>query len=123
MIGKLSCSFVFYRTGSGRPIIATFYRKLPAAARKKCYSYLVRTRSRNLINLPTNICEKMDRNLWEVKPEYNNIEYRFLLGWIADYRIRIVYAEIKKSRKLPRRDIELAMKRLKEMRGKVGSDE
>ena len=59
----------------------------------------------------------MDQNLWEVKPEYNNIEHRFMFGFIGPNRIGVVTALKKKRMRLPRTVLEQAMRLITQMQG------
>ena len=67
-------------------------------------------------NLPKIYVEKIDDNLWEVKPECANNEYRFLLGSIGPSRIGIVAALQKKRSRLPRKVFDQAMRLIEEMK-------
>ena len=106
----------FYQSARGERPVRTFLRGLPAKDRRKCLSYLKRVRSEG-INLPKHYVEKLDENLWEAKPEYNNVEYRFMFGFIGPNRIGIVTALKKKRMRLPRTVLDQAMRLITEMQG------
>jgi hypothetical protein len=106
----------FYHTARGDCPIRTFLRELPKKDRVKCLSYLKRVRAEG-IYLPKNYVEKLDDNLWEVKPAYNGIEYRFLFGFIGPNRIGFVMALKKKRMRLPCSVFDHAMTLIVEMRG------
>ena len=91
-----------------------FLRDLPSKDQAKCLSYLKRVRAERT-SLPKTYVEKIDNNLWEVKPAYNGIEYRFLFGLIGPGRIGIVTALKKKRMRLPRRVFDHAMTLIAEM--------
>ena len=57
-------------------------------------------------NVSKTYVEKIDDNLWAVKPEYNGIEYQFFFGFIGLNRMR-----------LPRSIFEHAMTLIVEMQG------
>ena len=78
-----------------------FLRGLPRKDRAKCLSYLKRVRAEGT-SLPKIYVEKIDNNLWEVKPAYNSIEYRFLFGFTDSHTIGVVTALKKKRMRLPR---------------------
>ena len=68
-------------------------------------------------NVSKTYVEKIDDNLWAVKPEYNGIEYQFFFGFIALNRIGFVSALKKKRMRLPRSIFEHAMTLIVEMQG------
>lgn len=92
-----------------------FLRALPRKDRLKCLSYLNRVRMYGT-NQPTIYVEKLGDNLWEVKPEYNNVEYRFFFGIIGPNRIDVVSALKKKRMRLPRTVLDHAAGLIAEMR-------
>ena len=115
MARRLKYRLYFHRTARGDRPVRRFLRALPPKHRIKCASYLNMVRVQGT-SLPKIYVEKIDDNLWEVKPEYANIEYRFLLGIIGPGRIGVVAALKKKRARLPRRVFDLAMRLIEEMR-------
>ncbi len=105
----------FYQTARGERPVRVFLRKLPKKDRVKCFSYLDRIQAYGT-NQRSDYVEKLDDNLWEVKPEYNNVEYRFLFGFIGPNRFGMVTALKKKRMRLPRRVLDHASALIKEMR-------
>jgi len=106
----------FYKTARGERPVRVFLRNLPRKDRAKCLTYLKRVRSEGT-SLPKIFVEKIADNLWEVKPAYNGIEYRFLFGFIGSNGIGVVTALKKKRMRLPRGIFEHAMTLIAEMRG------
>lgn len=106
----------FYHTARGECPVRLFLRGLPSKDRAKCLSYLERVQAEGT-SLPANYVEKIDGNLWEVKPAYNGVEYRFLFGFIGSNRIGFVTALKKKRMRLPRSVFTHAMTLIAEMRG------
>ena len=104
----------FYRTARGECPVRDFLRGLPVKDRRKCFYYLDRIQASG-IQQSKNFVEKLDDNLWEAKPEYNNVEYRFLFGFIGPNRIGMVTALKKKRMRLPRAVLGQAMKLIAEM--------
>ena len=107
---------LFYQTARGERPVRMFLRGLPSKDRAKCLSYLKRVRAEGT-SLPKTYVEKIDANLWEVKPAYNGIEYRFLFGFIDPNSIGVVTALKKKRMRLPRRVFDHAMTLIVEMQG------
>ncbi len=106
----------FYQTARGERPVRVFLRELPVKDCRKCLSYLKRVQAEGP-HLPKHYAEKMGDNLWEIKPEYNNIEYRFLFGFIGPNRIGVVTALKKKRMRLPRKVLDQAMTLIVEMHG------
>ena len=104
----------FYRTARGERPVRVFLRGLPVKVCRKCFYYLDRIQVSG-VRQSKNFVEKLDDNLWEAKPEYNNVEYRFLFGFIGPNRLGMVMALKKKQMRLPRRVLEQAMKLIAEM--------
>ena len=104
----------FYVSASGRREVRSFLRALPLRARLKCMSYLKRVREDGTI-LPSNIVKHLERGLWEARPEYGGIEYRFFFIH-ENGRLGIVSAVVKKRAKIERRVLETALRRAEELR-------
>ena len=104
----------FYRTVRGECEVRTFLRELPWKHRLKCVDYLNRVRQ-NGTRLPANVVKHIEEGLWEARPEYGGIEYRFFFA-VIDSRIGVVSAIVKKRQHVERKVIERALKRAEEMR-------
>lgn len=114
MARKHPFGIYFYRTARGERPVRVFLRGLPVKDRKKCLTYLKRIRTEG-VNLPKQYIEKLDENLWEAKPEYNNVEYRFMFGFIGPNRFGIVTALKKKRMRLPHTVLDQTMRLITEM--------
>jgi phage-related protein len=68
------------------------------------------------VQLPGNIVKHLESGLWEVRPEYGGIEYRFFFFVHGSDRVGVVSAIIKKRQKVERKVIEQALRRADEMR-------
>lgn len=105
----------FYETARGSRDVRIFLRSLPTKHRIKCISYLKWIREMGT-GLPSNIVKHLESGLWEARPEYGEIEYRFLFFLHGGHRIGIVAAFVKKRDKIDRRLIDGALRRVEEMR-------
>lgn len=105
----------FFRSARGDREIRTFLRDLPLKHRLKCVDYLNRIREDGT-RLPANIVKHLENGLWEARPEYGGIEYRFLLFFDSGDRIGVVMALVKKRQKIERRSIERALERMDRMK-------
>ena len=107
----------FYVTESGRSPIMEFIDSLPDKVQGKCLKYIELLEERGLL-LPANYISHIEDDLWELRPEYGGIEYRFLFyapNSPTPTEFIIVHAIIKKRPKLKRADIEKALERIKEL--------
>ena len=104
----------FYPSARGQSLVRDFLRGLPIKDARKCFYYLDRIQAFG-IQQSKSFVEKLDDNLWEAKPEYNNVEYRFLFGFIGPNRIGMVTALKKKRMRLPRAVLDHAMRLIAEM--------
>ena len=95
----------------------SFLRALPHKHRRKCLDYLNRVRVQGT-RLPSNIVKHLERGLWEVRPEYGGIEYRFLFFVSSTNRIGVVSAFVKKQQKIQRNVLERGLRLAAEMQKK-----
>ncbi len=105
----------FYTSERGQKNVRIFLRELPPKHRVKCIEYLNRLRQHGK-NLPKNIISHLEKELWEVRPEYGGIEYRFLFFFHRDIKIGVATALVKKKQRLDRSIIERGLRLIEEMR-------
>ena len=106
---------VFYQTERGDSPIDEFLRTLPVKAQAKCIDYMLLLEERGN-RLPSNYASKVEDNLWELRPEFGGIEYRYFYFSYVDNQIVIVHAVTKKSQRLKPGDLRLALSRMDEVR-------
>lgn len=106
---------MFYQTERGESPIAEFVEALPEKARAKCIDYMLLLEERGN-RLPSNYASKVEDNLWELRPEFGGIEYRYFYFSYVDNQIVIVHAVSKKSQRLKPGDVRLALSRVEEVR-------
>jgi len=102
----------FYRASAGAEPVRDFLRSLPRDARLKCGRYMQQLEWQGLALRASHI-KKISREIWELRPEYDGIEYRFYFG-IAGNVVVYVHAVVKKQQKASRNDIGLAERRFEE---------
>ena len=100
---------VFYQTERGECPVAKFLDALSEKARAKCIGYMLLLEEQGN-RLPRNYAGKVQEDLWELRPEFGGIEYRYFYFTYVDYQIVIVHAISKKSQKLKPGDIQTALK-------------
>ncbi|MCA1666811.1 MAG: type II toxin-antitoxin system RelE/ParE family toxin [Thermomicrobia bacterium] len=102
----------FYRTPAGVEPVRDFLRALPSGARAKCGGYMNELEWKGL-SLPASHLKKITGSIWELRPEYEGIEYRLFFG-VKDGEAVYVHAVIKKQQRAARGDIALAQRRFDE---------
>jgi phage-related protein len=102
----------FYRSPAGAEPVREFLRSLPRDARLKCGRYMQQLEWQGL-GLRTSHLKKLTREIWELRPEYEGIEYRLYFG-VNGSEVVYVHAIVKKQQKAARGDIELAQRRFDE---------
>lgn len=115
MRANMTIRVYFYQTERGVRDVRVFLRSLPPKHCAKCLDYLKRVRQHGT-SLPRNIVAYLEQGLWEARPEYGGIEYRFFFFVHTDNRIGVVAALVKKRQKLERSTIERALRLAEEMR-------
>jgi phage-related protein len=106
---------MFYQTERGESPIAEFLESLPEKAQVKCIDYMLLLEERGN-RLPSNYASKVEDNLWELRPEFSGIEYRYFYFSYVDNQIVIVHAVSKKSQRLKPGDVKLSLSRVEEVR-------
>ena len=106
---------LFYQTRRGTSPVRDFLRSLAPDAHAKCARYMAALEQQGLA-LPASFIKKVADDLWELRPEYNGVEYRFFYFTFVDRKFVVVHALKKKTQKTRRQDISLAMARIREIR-------
>lgn len=114
MSGEQVFATRFYQTPSGDEPVRDFLRSLPKEARAKCGRYMEQLEWRGL-SLSAALLKKLAGDIWELRPEYDGIEYRLYFGIAAGQAV-YVHAVVKKQQKAARSDIDLARRRFNEWR-------
>ena len=108
----------FHRTERGQCRVREFLRKLPHKARRKCMEYLKRVRA-NGKQCNASVLKHLESELWEVRPEFGGIEYRFLIYYHSDEVIGVVHAFAKKRQIIERGTIETALRLIEELKVQI----
>jgi phage-related protein len=102
----------FYSTVNGRKPVARFLLDLPIRARTKCAKYIAMLEEHGF-SLPRNYLEKVRGEIWALRPEYANNEYRIFFYFDRDSGAFIVLHGIHKtSQRIPEDDIDTAENRM-----------
>jgi phage-related protein len=104
---------VYYKAPSGEYPVRKFLDKIDVKARAKCYSYVGLLQERGLALARSHLA-KVEDGIWELRPEWQGVEYRLLFTSYKNQFI-MVHALKKKSDKLRSRDLDIARRRAREV--------
>lgn len=104
---------VFYRTSSDIEPVRDWLRGLPDEDRHRIGIDLATVQVGWPVGMP--LCRSLGGGLWEVRSSLPSRRIARLLFCVHQGRIGVVHGFIKKTRKTPPDEIELARKRIKEM--------
>lgn len=104
---------VFYRTSGGAEPVLDWLRSLPAEDRRIIGTDLATVQYGWSIGMP--LCRALGNGLWEVRSTLKGRIARILF-FVDGGRIGVVHGFIKKTQKIPAEDLDLARRRVKEMK-------
>ncbi len=105
---------VFYRTAGGAEPVPDWLRSLPAEDRRAIGTDLATVQFGWPIGMP--LCRPLGNGLWEVRSTLASRRIARVLFFAEDGRIGVVHGFIKKTQKTPADDLDLARRRMKEMK-------
>src|SRR5579864_7059587 len=105
---------VFYRTSGGAEPVLDWLRGLPAEDRRAIGTDLATVQFGWPVGMP--LCRSLSEGLWEVRSRLPSRRIARLLFFVHEDRIGVVHGFIKKTHKTPPDDLDLARRRMKEMR-------
>jgi len=104
----------FYRNAGGTEPVLEWLRSLPAADRRAIGVDLATVQVGWPIGMP--LCRPLGGGLWEVRSDLPSRRIARLVFFADAGRIGVVHGFIKKTQKTPADDLELARRRMKEMK-------
>jgi phage-related protein len=105
---------VFYRSATGIEPVLDWLRGLPAEDRRTIGTDLATVQFGWPIGMP--LCRPLGGGLWEVRSALPSRRIARLLFFVEAGRIGVVHGFIKKTQQTPAADLELARRRMKEMK-------
>jgi phage-related protein len=105
---------VFYRSKAGAEPVREWLRSLPAKDRRTIGVDLATVQIGWPVGMP--LCRSLGGGLWEVRSSLPSSRIARLLFFVDMGRIGVVHGFIKKTQRTPPEDLELARKRMKEMK-------
>jgi phage-related protein len=103
----------FYQLASGREPVREWLKLLPDEDRKIVGEDIKDVEFSWPIGMP--LCRAMGKGLWEVRSDLTGGRIARVLFCIQEGRMVLLHAFIKKTQKTPDTDLDLAMKRKKEI--------
>lgn len=100
----------FYRTDSGREPVRDWLKSLPAEDRKVLGEDIKDVEFSWPIGMP--LVRSLGNGVWEVRSSLARGRIARVLFSIAGERMILLHGFVKKTRKTPKQDIDLALKRL-----------
>jgi len=104
-------SIVFYMEENGSSPVRDFLEGLDAKTQARFLWSIEQLRLRN-VQAREPLVRHLDDKIWELREESHTDIYRLLYFFFTGKRIIFVHGFQKKTQKTPRREIELALKRL-----------
>ena len=104
---------VFYRSANGVEPVRDWLRGLPADDRRTIGIDLATVQVGWPVGMP--LCRSLGAGLWEVRSSLPSRRIARILFFVHEGRIGIVHGFIKKTRRTPPEEINLARKRMEEM--------
>jgi len=110
-IGDIRLSVVFFRTGSGIEPVRRWLKSLPVPHRKAIGEDIKTVQFGWPLGMP--LIEKLEPYLWEVRTKVPAGIARILFT-VDGHMMILLHGFIKKTRKIPQREISTARSRLKQ---------
>jgi phage-related protein len=105
---------LFYRTRAGNEPVREWLKELPPIERARIGADLYRVQSEWPVGMP--LCRSLGGGLREIRSSLLSNRIARIMFFIEDDEIYVVHGFIKKTRKTPPEEIELARRRFKETR-------
>ena len=111
---------IFYRTSAGAEPVREWLKSLDVADRNAIGRDLMRVQFRWPVGMP--LCRPLGKALWEVRTSLSSSRIARVLLFVEEGRIGALHGFIKKTQKTPMDAIDLADKRMKEMKNEKAKD-
>lgn len=106
---------VFYRTRAGAEVVRDWLKSLPPAERNAIGQDLMRVQFRWPVGMP--ICRPLREGLWELRSNLPGNRIARVLFVFVDGRMLALNGFVKKTRKTPDDEIDIAFRRRREFLG------
>ena len=113
---KYPLQVVFYRTSKNNEPVREWIKELPRNERKIIGEDIKTIQFGWPMGMP--LVRKVDVGLWEIRSKIDNRISRVIFTVYGDF-IVLIHGFIKKSQKIPIKDLKLAKKRLSNLKGNL----
>lgn len=103
----------FFLTGAGRKPVRDWLMELPVNDRRSVGKDIQKVEFGWPIGMP--YCRPLGHGLWEVRSDLSDNRIGRVIFCIADGEMVLLHGFVKKSQKTPSQEIELALRRKKEL--------
>ncbi len=110
---NLKLEVIFYRTQTGKEPVREWLKFLPVQARKAIGEDIKTVQFGWPIGMP--VVKSLGNGLWEVRSHFEMGIARVLFT-LHEHKMILLHGFIKKTQKIPKQEIDLALKRLKELK-------
>ena len=107
---------VFFKTAAGNEPVREWIKSLPREEQTFIGKRILAVQYRWPVGMP--LVRKLEEDLWEVCVTLDNRTARMLFTIQEDTLMLLLHGFIKKSRKTPQEDLDLARRRLRELRNR-----
>lgn len=114
-------SVIFFIEENGRSPVREFLSGLDAKTQARFLRSIEQLRIRN-VQAREPLVRHVEGKLWELREESQTNIYRLLYFFFAQRRIVFLHGFQKKTQKLPRRELELAQRRLESFLRNAGGE-
>ncbi len=105
---------VFYKSDSGREPVRVWLTSLTKREKKAIGEDIKTVQFGWPIGMP--LVEKLEKDLWEIRVKLDKKIARIMFT-LTDNLIVLLHGFIKKTQKIPKKDLDLARSRMKEVKG------
>lgn len=103
---------IYYRDPVGYSPVEDFIEKLPVKDKAKVMAYLSLLKERGFLPFPYTSDLKTARKLRELRIRFSARHYRIIYFMASEKRLVLLHVFSKKSREIPKEEIEIAQKRM-----------
>lgn len=104
---------IFYRTSQGAEPVREWLRDLPSEDRRTIGFDLTTVQVGWPVGMP--LCRSLGSGLWELRSTLPSRRIALLLFCMYEEQLVVLHGFIKQTRKTPQDELELALKRMKEV--------
>lgn len=103
---------VFYATPSGKEPVREWLKKLDSESRRRVGEDIATAEFGWPVGMP--LCRDLGKGLYEIRSNVTDGRIARVLFAVIDGEMVLLHAFIKKTQKIPQRDLDLAIKRMRE---------